>query len=516
MTSLSNSIIWQRMQEYYAQLGTEVWEEEVVPQQITNNTYLANLYAKLIVAHIQDYIAHDGELDDSPFYIFEIGAGHGRLSFYILEKLRHAFELFAWPKKWLKLIITDISLKSLETWQHHHALKSFIDIGWLDMAVFNANQDSQINLAISGQQIKPNTIKKPLFVICNYIFDTLSHDAFQIINHQLHEVELIIKNQDEIEQGDLKDYFKDAKYEFKKQPISADYYPKNLPLNKILKAYEKECENAAFLIPIGAIQCIENLRKFTKMPIMFLVSDKGLTDQDLFDENEDPDLSFHGSFSMMVNFDALKRYTTLCGGTSFLMGDKGADFQVATFVFQSTYKIPHTHYAYANSLCCFSPQDLFDICYIDDEPITFKTLEAIVNILNLAEWDPTIFFDYHEQIVSKLEEGDFTVAVEHSILNGVERAWRYFFKLEKNQDVPFAIGSILYHLDYNDRAIEFYHHSLALFGEDKDTYFNLALAYQSLGDYAKAKEMINESQKIAPKDRMVAELKKEIEEDREE
>ena len=100
MASLSSSILWQRMHEYYAQLGTEVWEEEVVPQQITNNTYLANIYAKLIVAQIQDYIlAHDMAEDPSPFYVLEIGAGHGRLSFYLLENLRQAFEVFKWPKK---------------------------------------------------------------------------------------------------------------------------------------------------------------------------------------------------------------------------------------------------------------------------------------------------------------------------------------------------------------------------------------------------------------------------------
>lgn len=513
MTSLSNSILWQRMHEYYAQLGTEVWEDEVVPQQITNNTALANTYAKLIVAQIQDYIlAHGTPDDDLPFYILEIGAGHGRLSFYLLENLRQAFEAFEWPQKWLKFIMTDISLKTLETWQTHHALKHFIDKGWLDIAVYNANRDTEITLAISGQKIKANSINKPLFVICNYIFDTLIQDAFQVTNHSLHEVELVIKNECHIEKGDLKDYFKDAQYEFVKHPIDTNYYPENPTLNKILQAYEAECENAAFLIPLGAFQCIENLKKFTQGPLMFLVSDKGVTDKDLFEENDDPDISFHGSVSMMVNFDALRRYTELCGGKSLLMGDKGADFQVANFIFQTDYTIPNTTYAFANSLSCFSPQDLFDICYVDDEPITnFKSLESIVNILNLADWDPSIFYDYHEQIIEKLEKDDITFGVQHSILNGLERAWRYFFKLEKSQDLPFAIGSTLYHMGFNEKAIEFYNYSLAFYGKDRDTYFNLTLAYQALGNYAKAQEMINESVKIVPKDKEMDELQREIE-----
>ncbi len=217
----------------------------------------------------------------------------------------------------------------------------------------------------------------------------------------------------------------------------------------------------------------------------------------------------------MVNFDALRRYTELCDGKSLLMGDKGADFQVANFIFQNDYKIPHTTYAFANSLSCFSPQDLFDICYIDDEPITtFKSMEPIVNILNLAEWDPSIFYDYHEQMIEQLEKDELTVSVQHSILNGLDRAWRFFFKLEKSQDLPFAIGSILYNMGFNERAIEFYHYSLELFGKDKDTYFNLTLAYQAYGDYAKAQEMINEYLKIGSKDKAIAELEKEIKSER--
>jgi len=312
--------------------------------------------------------------------------------------------------------------------------------------------------------------------------------------------------------GDLIDYFKDAQYEYVKHPINTNYYPENPTLNKILEAYEAECENAAFLMPLGGVKCIENVKKFTKGPVIFLVSDKGVTDKDLFDEKDDPDVSFHGSVSMMVNFDALRRYTELCGGHCLLMGDKGADFQVANFIFQTDYKIPNTTYAFANSLSCFSPQDLFDICYIDDEPITnFKSLEAIVNILNLAEWDPSIFYDYHEQMIEILEKDDFTIGVQHSIVNGLKRAWRYFFKLEKSQDLPFAIGTTLYNMGFNEQAIEFYHYSLAFFGQDRDTYFNLTLAYQASGNYVKAQEMINESLKIAPKDKAIKELQKEME-----
>ncbi len=503
MTSLSNSVLWQRMHEYYDQLGTEVWEDEVVPNQITSNTYLANIYAKLVVAQIHDYIAQNGKAqDDTPFHIIEIGAGHGRLSFYLLENLKQAFEFFNWPSCWLKYVMTDISLKSLEVWKEHHALKPFIEEGWLDMAVFNAIKDTELKLYVSGKTIKSQELKKPTIIICNYIFDTLVQDAFQVINHQIHEVELTIENEDKLPRDDLNNYFENAKYKYTKHRIDTNYYKDYPELNKILQQYESEYKNTSFLIPLGAIKCLKNLKTIAHGPLMCLVSDKGIADSNLFEEADDPDIDFHGSVSMTVNFDALKRYTNQNGGMSLTMGDKGADFQVAAFIYQTHYETSHTMYAFQNSLNSYSPQDLFDICYIDDELNPgFKTIEAIISLLNLAEWDPSIFYDYHELLIENIENGTegISFGAIYSILNGVDRVWRFFFKLEKTQNIPFAIGSVLYGLDYNEKAIEFYKHSLEFFGPDKETYFNMALAYSALENKAEVIKALKDAIHMDPR-----------------
>ncbi len=512
MTSLSNSVLWQRMHEYYDQLGTEVWEEEVVPHQITSNTYLANIYAKLIVAQIQDYISKHGKPEDSsPFYVVEIGAGHGRFSYYLLTCLQQAFKFFNWPTKWLKYVMTDISQKSLDTWKTHYKLKSFIEAGWLDVAVFDAIKDTELKLTLSGKTLKANEVNKPLVVICNYIFDTLAQDAFQVIDKRLYEVELIITNEDKLNKEDLNNFFNNAKYSFTLHPITNNYYEHYPELNKILQTYEQEVENASFLIPIGAIQCIKNLKRFTQCPLTFLVSDKGISDFNLFEEAEDPDIDLHGAVSMTVNFDALRRYTEHSNGRSLLMGDRGAEFQVAALVYQTDYDIPHTAYAFENSLSTFSPQDLFDICYIDDDlNPAFKTIESIVNLLNLAEWDPAIFYDYSDLLLERIENDEISVAAEYSILNGVQRAWRFFFKLEKSQNLPFAIGAILYGLDFYEKAIEFYKESLTLFALEKETFFNMALAYQALENTPEAKNALKEALKLEPEYQDAKDLLKEI------
>lgn len=512
MASLSNSVLWQRMHEYYDQLGPEVWADEVVPLQITSNTYLANCYAKIIIAQINDYISKYGPLPaDQSFYILEMGCGHGRFSYYLIKMLLEAFELFDWPSQWLQYIMTDISEKNIQSWQEHPAFEKYFEKGCLDMAYYNAHTDTSLQLIRSQQKIKSAQLKAPVFVICNYVFDTLPQDAFQVKNSKLHEMELNIKNDDSRLQKGLENYFEKASYEFKANPVSVEYYEKHPILNQILKDYEDEFENATFLMPIGAIQCIENIRSLTRGPVMVLASDKGVTETDLFDEIEDPDITFHGSVSMMVNFDALRRYTQLKEDKCFMMGNKGADFQVSIHLYNAHYPTPHTYYAFQNSLSTYSPQDLFDLAYRDDEPNkAFKKTEEILGLLNLSEWDPNIFFDYYPALLDKLEKEDVTIDQEFTIRNGLEKVWHFFFKLEKTQDIPFAIGSLLYHMDQSEEAIKFYKHSLKYFGHDTETYYNMALAYQDLGNKQAGLKMAQKALELEPNFKDAKLLQKEL------
>ena len=77
--SLSKSILWEQMRKYYEQLGPNAWQEDLVPYQITSNKLLAHLYTTLINAAIYEHNRAE------PFYILELGTGHGKFSFYILK-----------------------------------------------------------------------------------------------------------------------------------------------------------------------------------------------------------------------------------------------------------------------------------------------------------------------------------------------------------------------------------------------------------------------------------------------
>ena len=294
-----------------------------------------------------------------------------------------------------------------------------------------------------------------------------------------------------MDNGKLEKYFKNAKYDFVRNKISPQYY-EDEKINQILECYIKKNSDSSFLIPIGALNCINNLIKLTKDTTMFLISDKGISDYRLFDERVDPDISFHGSVSMMVNFDAINRYTNLSSGQTLMMGNKGADFQVANYIYNLSNPTAQTKHAFNQSLATFSPQDLFDICYLNDKPNKkIKSLSKLINILNLAQWDPNIFYDYHEILLNIIEKNGISIDLKMSLINGIEQAWNYFFKLEKNQDLPFALGSILYQLEDYDKALYFFKSSLFHYGNDKNTYYNLTLCYHALKQYDEAKEAAN-------------------------
>lgn len=59
-------------------------------------------------------------------------------------------------------------------------LKPFLESGQLDMAIFDAVNDTTIKLSRSGVLLGPGTCVNPICIVANYLFDTLCHDIFQV------------------------------------------------------------------------------------------------------------------------------------------------------------------------------------------------------------------------------------------------------------------------------------------------------------------------------------------------
>jgi hypothetical protein len=487
-------------------MGPDAWQDELIPLQISSNKNLAYDYANIIVAQINDWYAKNpGSSLSEPFYIIEIGAGHGKFCFYILKQLQELMANFNLPFSLIKFVMTDIAEKNVQSWLEHPAFAPWLANGSLDVAIFNAMSDKSIALKHSGKIIQPGNSQRPIFMICNYLFDSLSHDAFQVRNHKLHEIQIKIDSD-----ADWDTYFAKAKFSFNYVPVDTQYYQDPV-LNKILEFYCQTFDEGTFMIPVGGIDCINTVKQFTTENLVLLLADKGQALLELFDGLEDPDISEHGSVSLMVNFDALKRYFEYVGGSALLMPNASSDFQVACYSTASKYPMLHTRNAFYTAMSGASPQDIVNLCYIDDEINTnFKNLDQLLAMLNLTLWDPNTFYDLHEQVLEFIDDEDITVEQDKALIAGAKLAWDYFFKLEKNQDLPFALGSLYYALDEYELGLNFFQLSIEQFGENAENLYNMAISYQALDQLNDAKNFANRTLKVDPTYKEAKELLAEL------
>lgn len=477
-TTLSESSIWDAMKAYYNHMGLEAWQDEEVPQLITSNCFLAQRYAEMIKSLILDYRQANGSLDpDEPFYIVELGAGHGKLAFYILKTLEKELAGFDIPFSQVQYVMTDISEKSLQGWQEHHALKPYFEKGVLDAALYDATSDNTLTLTKKKKTIKQGALNKPMVLVCNYLFDSLPHDAFQIKDETLYETLITLKREDKEQERNERNFFEDLTYQFIHSEAKSDYY-QDPQLNLILGYYLKTFQKASFLIPIGGFHCIEHAGQLSKAGYLLLIGDKGDIQPSQFEHLDEPFIPFHGSVSLNVNFHALDHYYQLSGGISLVDNSNFGDFHVACFGKGISFNHPHLNNTFNHSLRCFNPNVFSTVCLENPDKIhEVDDLEIITGILQLSQWDPNVFYDYSDFIVDEISDAD--EALQQTYLYASELMKENFFLLEKH-DVLFEIGRLLYEIDEIERSIEFYELSVEHFGRQPEVLYNLILCQATL------------------------------------
>ena len=205
-TPLRDSALWRLQRAFYEAKGVKAWSEAIVPNFVTTNSFIARAYAKLILGLLRDTFevpprpmragerappaaggAYPAGTDPTqPVYIIELGAGHGKQGYLIVETLlryRSFFPACAVKNGVpFKYVLTDAFPGMVDAWRAHPSLKDFFDMGVLDVAVFDAERDTSLTCLIGGEVLAPGAPQcaNPLLAIANYTFDSLTTDAFRI------------------------------------------------------------------------------------------------------------------------------------------------------------------------------------------------------------------------------------------------------------------------------------------------------------------------------------------------
>ncbi|MEM6456485.1 MAG: SAM-dependent methyltransferase, partial [Acidobacteriota bacterium] len=307
----SRSHLWALQRAYFERTGVDAWRKNVVPHYVTSNPFIAQAYAQQIIGFLRDLQAR-GLAGDNPVYILELGGGSGRFTFQVLYALYDRMMRSSLRHVKLRYVFTDFAEKNLAFIANHPQLRPFFESGLLDVAAFDTVRDSRIHLRLNDEILGPSSLRNPLIVLANYVFDSLPHDIFRIRNRAIHEVLIGLDAPADVDEGDPA-LLPHVRLRNEDVPFEGAYYHDEA-LDGVLEDYRQGLDDVFITLPIGGFDCISRLADLHEhRQLMLICADKGIHQPADFDI-ELPPVGRHGSISMQVNLDALGRVIARRGG----------------------------------------------------------------------------------------------------------------------------------------------------------------------------------------------------------
>lgn len=395
-------------------------------------------------------------------------------------------------------IMTDLVDANIDYWKTNQQLLAHCEKGRLDFAKYNINKSETLHLKLSKQNITPNTLKNPLIVIANYVFDSIAHDAWVTRNGEARIAKIsVYADESNLIDGrvvDLDQLKIDVNYD--QVDIDLIQHP---GFSHILHEYLRELPYGSFMLPTAGILWIDRLRELTKNRLVMLVGDKGHTDrEDLVSEQEHaaPDIAFHGSFSLNVNFDALQKYTQLVGGDSRI-AKHALRFSINLFSFGLKSESVHGfHWYYDTHIARLSVINFVDIKRHFQENPGKHNLHELIAVLKLSRWDPDVFCLYSRHIVQELEDGHAEVIRE--LVAGVEQVIRNTYLRPGGDNTFLEIGRVYLYTNQLSQAVDALDRSVVLAGANAESEYLRGVAAYTLGQQAQAIEYFKESLILEP------------------
>lgn len=493
----SESMLWQLQRDYYDKEGIDAWASNV-PFYITSNPFIGQCYAQLSIRFIQDWCQQNPDATQHPFYILELGTGPGQFSFYVLKQLQYLKEALNMQHIKICYVMTDFTKSNVEFWQQHQQLQPFVQQGLLDFAVYDVENDEQITLLETGTVLKAKMLNNPMIVYANYLFDSVINDIFHIKDNEIQESFITLKtDSNNIDQGKPKNG-KKIKIEFNEQPITSSHYPTSA-FNDLLDEYKRDLNETRILFPIGSLRTISHLQSFSNGKLFLLSSDKGNALDDEIDDNLEPELDYHGSFSVMVNYNAIARYFKACHGDSFYQSQRDAIISTAFGFGFKFEKMTETNLALQQLITDFSPADYFNLYEHIEKNNNKCELDMLASFLNLSGWDPGVF-DIIDARISDLV-ADAEQEIIEFLADNLHKVADNFYYVPGCNDTLFDLGVFYHETEDYKQALKYYNQSRQYFTPEWEVLFNSGYCAFELENYQEALTFFEQALQKDPKDK---------------
>ncbi len=397
---LSQSLLWQIQRHYFLENGMAAWQDDVVPHQISSSPYMARAYAELAFAYLEDTA---DTLDFSkPFTIIELGAGSGRLAYHFMRHFFPRLENSPFADLDVKLILTDFVPEILQFWQTNGRFQPYITANQLDFALFDVMDKRPLSPLNTHHPITPDN-GNPIILIANYFFDSIPQDSFVLDGGQLHS-NLLTLHSDQPEPN-LADpaLWERLRLAYEPIPQAAPHYDNPL-YDEILQLYEAYLPDTAVSFPNIGLDCIRFWQGDGRL--LLLTSDRGHSSIGELVGQPDPQPNLHGSFSLMVNYDAIARYVEMAGGMALHVPHYQDGLQTAVYLLGHHPKTAATRRAFDRAVVQNSPDDFFAVKQAVTPHLNSFTLPQLLSFIRLSGWDGAVFDDCFSALMARLEEAD--------------------------------------------------------------------------------------------------------------
>lgn len=493
---LSDSVLWRVEREYFERKGIEAWLHEV-PFYITSNTFIGKSYARIVIHFIRDWIAKHPEAKKHPFYVMETGTGPGQFSFYAAKALDQLRRDFGMDDVKIVYVMSDFAKANLDYHASHHALMPLIEQGLIDLAIHDMDKKTPIKLVNQKVELNQETLVNPLVLFANYVFDTISNDAFAVQNGHLYELLVNLSTQESNIQNNKPVNLELVNIDYRPQEIKSGSYYDDPAMNQVLELYRTSLQDTCLLFPVGSIRGLDHLRKLANGRVLLISSDKSYSELSSLDHLGQPSITAHGGcFSMMVNCHAIGQFFKNVGGDFFAQSTRRG---LKTCIYTAGVKLdelPETRVAVQDYVEKFSPTDYFNVYRHMNETAQHGELDMLASYLQMTEWDPKAYMRIVSHVLAKIGNGD-EETIEF-LANHLPILADNYYYMPMTDCILFDVATFFHAIKRYDQALNYYQKSHKFLGEQFSLYYNIGLCQHHLEQNQDALESFKRALSVNP------------------
>ena len=475
-TLFSKSLVWQINKDFYHQNGIAAWSDEMVPHQITNSSLAATAYAELIYAFLKD-LESDTDSDEI-VYILDLGAGHGRLCYNILEHLEQLILDSEGCSTKYCYVLSDIAEDNLSFYSSHPKLQEYYNRGLLDISYFDAKESRELVLRKSNLTIGHSDLEQPILSIANYFFDSLSNELYYFQNGNAYECSVSIDSLTDPMGLSARELISGMELSYHISNIKEQNFENEI-FNKILFQYSEECTDTYILFPKLAMECLSNISSFSKKGLVLLTMDKGYKEIQELAGRKKPDFVKHGSFSLWVNFHAMSEYCVLNGGSSMFDANTNISIDLGCLILVKEASEFHLFkQAYRKHSNQLNLDDFNNIKNLVYKNLSSVNLSELLGLIRLNSYDSSIFIKLLPSI--KQLSKDISIKQRTRLKQTIIEVWNKYYSIKDDYDLSYELGGLMYDLGYYDEALGYFKYSSVTFGNKIDVDYNQILCYYQL------------------------------------